>query len=199
MVYIRAMTNLSSMLETAWARLSDGAAPGQSPWSAVSVATTGTDGRPRQRTVILRRVDPVAGSLWFHTDQRSPKVKELSADPRLSLLGYDRAEGLQIRVEGRATLHRSSPERRKLWDDAAEHSRIAYRRPFGPGEALQAPDDGDSTALMRSPGDHDAGLAHFCAVEVAAEKVEALLLAEGGHRRAVFEVENGWAGCWLAP
>lgn len=199
MVYIRAMTNLSSMLETAWARLSDGAAPGQSPWSAVSVATTGTGGRPRQRTVILRRVEPTSGSLWFHTDLRSPKVEEMQAEPRLSILGYDRAEGLQVRVEGRATLHRSGPLRRRLWDAAAEHSRLAYRRPFGPGEALHAPEDIAATEDTRSPVDPDAGLTHFCAVEVAAERFDVLLLAQGGHRRAVFDAADGWAGRWVAP
>ena len=111
------------------------------PQRALITGVTGQDGsylaefllaRDYEVHGTTRRVDAAAGSLWFHTDLRSPKFEELSAEPRLSLLGYDRAEGLQIRIEGRATLHRSGFEQRSLWDEAAQHSRIAYRRPFGP-------------------------------------------------------------------
>ena len=190
------MTALPDLLDRAWAALEAGAAPGRSRFSMVYLATAGLDGAPRLRTVVLRRADRAAGTAGFNTDLRSPKIAELGAEPRASLLGYDMEAGFQVRLEGRARL---LPQDRAAWAAALPRSRICYRHAYAPGAALERPEDGDPTEAMTAPDEADSGLANFCAVDLGIERLEALNLCASGHRRAEFLATDGWRGRWLAP
>ncbi|GAA1936021.1 pyridoxine/pyridoxamine 5'-phosphate oxidase [Kitasatospora viridis] len=64
------------------------------------LATTGLDGAPDGRVVALRELDPEPGLWWFHADARSPKGRQLAADPRAALTFYWPALGRQVRVRG---------------------------------------------------------------------------------------------------
>lgn len=194
------MTSPDPMLAAAFDRLAEGAGPGKSPYSMVYAATSGLDGRPRLRTVVMRRFDAETGAIWFNTDLRSPKAAELGADPRISILGYDRDAGFQIRVEGAATLHRDAPGKQTAWEASADRSRICYRHGYAPSSTLDTPELGDPTEAMRAPDDHEAGFENFGAVEVRMETIDILDLARSGHRRSFFKrTTDGWTGEWRAP
>lgn len=184
------------LLDRAWVAFAAGAAPGPHAFSMLFLATTGLDGAPKARTVVLRRADRSAGTIGFNTDARSPKAAELAADPRATLLGYDMAAGFQVRAEGRARLLPADPA---AWAAALPRSRICYRHGFAPGAPLEAPEDGDPTPEMIDPADPSAGLADFLAVDLAVDALDALDLRAGGHRRARFLRAEGWRGRWLAP
>lgn len=190
------MTALPDLLDRAWAALEAGPAPGRSRFSMVYLATAGLDGAPRLRTVVLRRVDRAAGTAGFNTDLRSPKIAAMRAEPRAALLGYDMEAGFQVRLEGRVRL---LPQDRAAWAAAQRRSRICYRHAFAPGAALDRPEDGDPTEAMIAPEDPDSGLSNFCAVDLLIERLEALDLSAGGHRRAEFLATETWRGRWLAP
>ena len=67
--------------------------------NAMALATVGTDGRPSQRTVLLKGFDP--RGFAFFTNLHSHKARELAANPHAALLfWWDRLER-QVRVEGR--------------------------------------------------------------------------------------------------
>ncbi|MFN3260101.1 MAG: pyridoxamine 5'-phosphate oxidase family protein [Pikeienuella sp.] len=190
------MTALPDLLDRAWTALEAGAAPGRSRFSMVYLATTGLDGAPRLRTVVLRRADRAAGTAGFNTDLRSPKIAEMRAEPRAALLGYDMEAGFQVRLEGRARL---LPQDGAAWEAALPRSRICYRHAYAPGSRLERPEDGDPTEAMIAPEDADSGLPNFCAVDLLIERLEALDLSATGHRRAEYRATEGWAGRWLAP
>ncbi|MFE0463436.1 pyridoxal 5'-phosphate synthase [Kitasatospora sp. NPDC058965] len=63
------------------------------------VMVLGTAG-PDARVVVLRDVDPGEGAWWFAGDARSPKGRQLAADPQASLTFYWPALGRQVRVRG---------------------------------------------------------------------------------------------------
>ncbi|MEL7464606.1 MAG: pyridoxamine 5'-phosphate oxidase family protein [Pseudomonadota bacterium] len=194
------MTTLNDLLDAALDGFAAGAAPGRSPFSMIYAATIGVDGRPRVRTVVIRRFDRDGGGIWFNTDLRSPKAAEIDADRRISVLAYDRDGGFQMRVEGEAILHRDGGAKAAAWTASAARSRICYRHAYGPSDALDDPANGDPTEAMRAPVDADAGFENFGAVEVRMETMDVLDLAGSGHRRALFTRADGaWTGRWLAP
>ena len=191
---------LPETLDRAWACMIAGAAPGKSRFSMAQVASIGLDGAPRARTVVIRHVDAKAREVTFHTDRRSPKVKELQADPRVTIIGYDMEAGLQVRFEGDARLHIGDSEAMLAWSAARDQSRIAYRLDHAPGAPLETPSEGAPSDAARAPGDQKIGFDHFCRVTVKVTKVDWLDLDAAGHRRAVHRAsEHGWESAWVAP
>ncbi len=189
-------TSLIDTLDQAWACMAAGAAPGRSRFSMVQVASIGEDGAPRARTVVIRAVDTEARTLAFNTDRRSPKVKELHADPRVTIIGYDMEAGQQVRIQGAARLHIGDSEAMAAWGGVQQHSRINYAGEFSPGDVLDDPRLADT----RAPDDPKIGFDKFCRVVVAAQTIDWLDLAADGHRRAV-HVWTGsrWDSAWVAP
>jgi pyridoxamine 5'-phosphate oxidase len=65
---------------------------------AMAVATTGADGQPSVRMVLLKAYDP-AGFV-FYTHEQSAKGEDLAQNPRAALLFHWKSLGRQIRIEG---------------------------------------------------------------------------------------------------
>ncbi|MDA1004811.1 MAG: pyridoxamine 5'-phosphate oxidase [Chloroflexi bacterium] len=65
---------------------------------AASLATVGGDGMPANRMVLVKRVS--ADGFEFHTNYRSRKGRELTANPRAALAYHWKSLGRSIRVEG---------------------------------------------------------------------------------------------------
>lgn len=187
--------DLAGTLAHAWACLARGVADRRSAFHTIGVATIGLDGRPRLRTVVLRAVEPSAARLRFHTDARADKVAELAADPRIALHGYDPGGKLQIRVEGRASVHGEDAVADAAWAASRPMSRDCYGTRPAPGTPLSAP---DAFALPADEAERAAGRVHFRAVTVAVETIETLYLAHCGHRRARFDIRTREAA-WLVP
>jgi len=160
----------------------------KSAFHIIGLATTGADGAPCVRSVVLRAWTPATGELVFHTDRRASKVAELAADPRACLLAYDEAARLQIRLRGRVAMQ---PALRAVWDALPAMSRLIYRVGTTPGAPVSdAPDLDDA-----------AGLANFVVCTVQVTAVDVLHLAAGGHRRAVASLgpQGLGAATWVGP
>ncbi len=69
--------------------------------NAMHLATSGTDGSPSVRVVLLKGFDE--RGFVFYTNLESQKGRHLAADPRAELNFYWRELGQQIRVSGRVT------------------------------------------------------------------------------------------------
>lgn len=188
-------------LPRVWEALRAGVEPGKSPFSMLYLATTGRDGAPKLRTIVIRRFDESRGTIGFNTDIRSPKAAEIYQSNRVSILGYDMDGGVQVRMEGDAVLHRFGPENVEAWVASADRSRICYRHAFAPGTELEDPALGDPTDAMIAPADRELGLENFAAVSIHLTKLELLDLKAKGHRRVLFNRDEagGWQGTWIAP
>jgi len=68
---------------------------------AVTLATSGADGQPSARVVLLRGIDQ-RGFVFF-TNYRSRKGQDLAENPRAALCGYWPWIDEQVRVEGQVT------------------------------------------------------------------------------------------------
>lgn len=187
----------AAMFLVLWRLLTEGAERGKSGFHLPALATVAADGCPRVRTVVLRAADRASGTLRFHCDRRSGKAAELLSDPACALTAYDAAEKIQIRIEGRASLHTDDAIAESAWAGSRAMSRVCYGAEPGPGTALPT---GDAYALPDEAEAATLGRPHFAAVVVRTERLELLYLDRRGHRRAGWRRDgDGWEGAWLAP
>ena len=68
--------------------------------NAMVLATAATNGQPSARVVLCKEIDPVGGSIVFHTNYLSRKGRELTANPRAALLFHWDHRHRQVRAEG---------------------------------------------------------------------------------------------------
>lgn len=183
----------AAMLADVWRRLAHAAGERDHPLRFGTLATLAADGSPAARTVVLRRVDGPAATLWFHTDRRSAKVAQIAGDPRVTWLLYDPAEKIQFRLTGRAEVHLDGPGADALWADVPPPVRVTYQSPRPPGTPIDRPHRNVPDAGA------DAGREHFAAVAARVEAVDYLQLDPAGHRRMHVVVAPEPRGQWLTP
>jgi hypothetical protein len=194
----RLRDDLDFVFDEAWRRLARGVADRRSGFHTLQIATTDADG-PHVRTVVLRGIERGSRLIRIHTDARSPKAGQLSADPRVEVCAYDARQKLQIRLRGAATVAGEGPAAQAAWVGSAPGSRLCYRAAHGPGSPLTDPAHGDPTPEMRA-ADAEAGRENFRAVLIVVTRIDWLHLAASGHRRATFEWTGAdWSAAWRAP
>jgi hypothetical protein len=189
--------DLDATREQALALLVRGVKDRRSGMHSFTVATIGADGAPSLRTVVNRGFDAATRELRFHTDTRSPKLQELSNDPRAAIHVYDPRAKTQLRMEALATIHRDDGLRQSAWDKTRDFSRECYRVVRAPGDAVATPSD-----VAFTEGQHpDEGMENFVAVTLRIHTLEWLYLAHQGHRRARFswDEDDRLTQTWLVP
>jgi hypothetical protein len=183
-----AAATLAGLHAMAWACLVRGVSDRRAPARYPALATSGADGWPALRTVVLRRADPEAATVEVHSDLRAGKIADLSpGPPRAALLVWDAGRALQIRLRGEITVL-SGPEAAGRWARVPPASRAGYGAEPPPGTPIPAAD-----AYVRR-----ADPAAFAVLELAIASIDTLHLGDP-HRRARFDRADGWAGCWLVP
>jgi hypothetical protein len=184
---------LEDVLASALGLLAGGAADPGHAWRNPTLVTTGLDGTPQARTVVLRRFDPAARQAELHTDTRSTKYAELLARPKAGLHGWDADAKIQLRLTGSVTLHRADDVADAAWAALRPQSRATWRVSPGPGTVLPAP------AAAGEMGEADARQV-FCVVRLGFDRLEWLHLGQVSHRRARFAWAQGArTATWLVP
>ncbi|WP_245228487.1 pyridoxamine 5'-phosphate oxidase family protein [Pontixanthobacter sp. CEM42] len=156
------------------------------------------------RVMVLREFDPVANTLRFHTDGRSPKVRAVGANPQVSVLAYDPASKVQIRMRGTGRIETDSPATDSAWLESTAFARRCYLSEKAPGVVSGQPISGlPEWAEGIAPTDDQvaSGRASFAILMIDVAEYDWLYLANSGHRRARLVVgEDGkLAGNWLVP
>ncbi len=153
-------------------------------WRSAVLATCGEDG-PEARTVIVR--DYKWPHLVFYSDSRTPKIRDLKTDPRVSVVFYDPKKRVQIRLKGRAEFFTSGPEVKKALAELPERSSFDYRTKLPPGNETQS----DTAARNFSE------TRNFALVRIELSELDCLLLRAEGHSRAKFTGPE--AASWIVP
>lgn len=197
------MASLDAVLSDIWPRLMRGKADRRSPLHTLSVGTIAQDGRPDQRIMVLRGIDAAACSLRFHTDARSAKITSRPDEQPVSVLGYDPAAKVQLRLTGFARIHRSDSVADAAWAASTLSSRRCYLAQPGPGTEIALADAGLPDHLAdRVPTESETlpARANFAVLVATIDTIDWLYLAAAGHRRARFIREGAhWQGHWLIP
>lgn len=166
-----------------------------------SVATVDSQGRPRQRVMVLRDVDWDARTLRFHTDRRGDKVAQVQHNAAVSVLSYDAQAKVQLRLRGHARVA-TGPEIDPLWTATHNYGRRCYLVDPAPGTEVPTGSNGlPDWAQGIEPTDSQLrpARANFAAFFVHFDEIEWLYLAHQGHRRACWSWDGAWQGRWLIP
>jgi hypothetical protein len=145
----------------------------------------------------MRAVERTTRSVRFHTDRRSPNLRDIGDNRRVAIAGYDAALKVQIRLSGVATVHFGDTVAAEAWAGSATYSRLCYAQAAPPGSAIAAP----LAAVQPAELIVAAGFANFVAVIVAVDQMDWLYLSSRGHRRACFAwaADGAVTADWLAP
>ncbi|MGR3540013.1 MAG: pyridoxamine 5'-phosphate oxidase family protein [Hasllibacter sp.] len=179
--------DLTSLHDKVWERLTRGVHDARAAARHPVLATL-SGGGPEARTVGLRRADRAAGEVEVHTDLGSCKVGELRADPRAALHVWDRRVQLQVRMrmtvdvlEGDAVADR--------WARIPAEGRLNYGGEPPPGTPIPHWRVHEAVVVPE----------RFGVLLGRVHEIDAVVLGERPHRRALFRRADGWAGGWLAP
>lgn len=193
--------SLSELPRDASARLAQAANSARHPMHTPVVGTADGD----LRIMVLREAQADLSLMRFHTDLRSPKVGLIADNPRVSVLAYDPAARIQLRMRGIGKVEQHGAAVDQAWSAAALTSRRCYLAGQGPGAAL--PEAGSAlpeSLLHRSPtlAESLPGRENFALLLVEVLVLDWLQLTHEGGVRARFErsrAQADWHGTWLAP
>ena len=154
------------------------------------------------RVMVLRAFDSTRFSLRFHTDTRAPKAQAIAADPRMAVLGYDKAAKIQLRLRGLGRIEADGPAADAAWAASTNFARRCYLGE-GPGTHSETPSSGLPAAFEGAePDDHQLvpARANFAVLLIELVAIDWLYLAHTGHQRAQFtRAGDGWEGRWVTP
>ena len=195
--------DLTALEKDCWLRLLNGSLSYKNPLHNPVVANNSIKGI-NLRTVVLRKVDTLTKELFFHTDIRSGKWKELREDNSISWHFYNPAGKLQIRLSGNVTLHQDDAIANEAWSNSKMSSRKVYMGESGPSAIIALPASGLSQKFETddpSPEESEAGRKNFGVVSAQINWMEWLWLNSKGHRRATFVYSSpeNFEANWLIP
>tara|TARA_B100000029_G_scaffold507791_1_gene593197 strand:- start:1088 stop:1702 length:615 start_codon:yes stop_codon:yes gene_type:complete len=155
------------------------------------------------RIVVLRGADEKERKIWFHSDIRSNKIKILKKNPQATLLFYDKAEKIQLRILGKVKINYKNNTTKKSWKKTIHMSRQCYLGEKPPGSISSIPTSGLSESvdnLKYTVEESEIGYKNFCVIEAYIKSIEWLYLAAKGHRRSLFNLKNkNIKKKWLIP
>jgi len=191
------MHTLEEIFEDIWQRLEKGAKSHSSAFHYMQVATVDFQNKPKVRTVVLRGATRETCELQFNTDGRAKKCDEILKNNFVEVCLYDGEAHTQVRISGTAVLEKNTEKAKKLWDKMRVDSKKCYCAAVPSGNLLEK--EGDALEDFK-PEEAEAGFENFVNCYLKIEKIDWLLLAHSGHRRAIFcKVESGWESSWAVP
>jgi hypothetical protein len=182
------LSQLGAIEAAVWAQLAAAVRDSGHAWRIGVLATLG-DGRADARSLVLREFDAESRTLYTYTDARSPKARQIEADPNGTLVLWSAGLGWQLRLRvllGMSTsgLAVSSRWARLKLSPAAQD----YLSPLPPGEELAS----DQAALQPARDSRE----HFGLISMEIQSLDWLELHAEGHRRALFD---GRGARWITP
>lgn len=199
------MDSLDELLDHAWLQLGRGVPDMAHGFHWPVVATVDDDGLPEARVVVLRSALRDAARFTFHTDARSPKVRQLTDRGRAALLFHDGRTKLQVRARCRAAVLEDGDLHEAGWNAIGLGSKRCYLAPNPPSTPAEAHDPNVPEEWRnRVPTEAAvaAGRSRFRVIACTAVQLDVLLLLRDGHRRAQYDYDSDGslrAATWLRP
>jgi pyridoxamine 5'-phosphate oxidase len=177
--------DLFALQASIWAELEQAARDRSHGWRLLVLATR-VGNEVDARNVILREADASSESLLFFTDARSPKVAQLHAHPRATLVAWCPRLNWQLRLQAQFTVETDGLDVSSRWarlqlSPAAQD----YLSPLPPGSLLRGPAVPERSSRS-----------HFALLRARVSAIDWTGLRSSGNRRAGFDVDGAR---WLTP
>ncbi|WP_168797405.1 hypothetical protein [Neolewinella litorea] len=171
------------------------------PFALPTFCTTGPEGVPRPRIVVLRAVDAAITELRCYTDRRSVKAEHLAAGSEGSYLFWDPDTSLQV-MAGGPTHWAPEDEARNAFRKLPKHGRKAYATVSAPGTKVPHPTSGlPEDWDERQVADTDYAIHHFGILITRLRWADVLHLDRQGNTRMTGSRSDGgdWYWEWAIP
>jgi len=194
---IRESDNLDLALNYALTKIMNAIEGRDDDLHILNLVTVDEKNIPNTRNVVIRDFSEENLNIRFHTDKRSTKISDIKNNNKISLLGYERKDKLQIRFDAEATIIDSDEFLLDIWKGMYPMSRECYRVIESPGSKIKSLED------IKFEEEDDQGLngfENFVAVSCDIQTIEILYLHHAGHLRASYTNNNGKLnGEWIVP
>ena len=152
------------------------------------------EGKIASRVVVLREFNSKERYLRFHTDARAPKIKHFQKNSNASILGYDPALKIQLKLQGNVEVHLKDDVTISSWNESTTRSKKCYSV------------EGGSSLEINNPAEYDIkdvniedGYLNFAVIKFTYTSLEFLYLKSSGHRRALHSWDEELTSNWLVP
>jgi hypothetical protein len=186
--------------EDAWRRLVRGADRRGDPMHLLVLATLDRAERPDARLMVLRGASRELSGLWFHTDGRARKARQIEVNRDACVVGYDPGDRVQLRIFGRCSIHRDDEIADRHWEQIDLAVCRTYGMPLPPGEPLPSPDPRvDAHHRRIEAGEEMVGRENFAVIQLAVDAIEWLQVGDNIDYRALMRATDGWRPVPLCP
>jgi hypothetical protein len=195
-------TDKKKFWRASWQLLRRAAEGEYPPFRNAFLATSGPDQEARNRTVVLRKVEPDTHELYCYTDRRSNKFASLEAGRTdFNWLFWSAEDSLQF--SGGGPTRRAEPAvEDELFATVPDHSLVAYVSIHPPGHPLREagsdlPDgfEGAGTQVRRK-----LARENFAVLITTVRRADLLHLSRTGNRRMQGRWRDGrWSLTWVTP
>lgn len=168
-------------------RLSVGVGNSDHAYHLPSIATVGTDSYPESRTVVLRHVDAAMRAIHVYADVRSPKVSQVQADPRVTVLFYDPVSRLQVRCRASVKTHIEDDIAHAAWVALPETSKAMYAALAAPSQIVSVHPSMPIPSEIADP----VAFRHFTVLACYVTELDVLELNREQNRRSLLRWEDG--------
>ena len=153
------------------------------------------EGKIVSRVVVLREFNSKERYLRFHTDARAPKIKHFQKNSNASILGYDPALKIQLKLQGNVEVHLKDDVTIASWNESTTRSKKCYSVEGGSSLEIDNPAEYD---IIRDVNIED-GYLNFAVIKFTYTSLEFLYLKSSGHRRALHSWDDELVSNWLVP
>lgn len=182
----------ASLIQRAQTLLSTALDSRDAPCRYPVLATADGAGGVNARVLILRAFNSANWQVMLHTDRRSAKMSEIAGSGAASLVFYDHASALQLRMKGIVTVGEDEGARARVWKSLPDSNKTNYRSAEPPGTFLEKP------GARAGEGEGGDGFENFAVLCFAPDSIDILALSPAGNRRYRFETGRS-RGSWLVP
>ena len=152
------------------------------------------EGKIASRVVVLREFNSKERYLRFHTDARAPKIKHFQKNSNASILGYDPALKIQLKLQGNVEVHLKDDVTIASWNESTTRSKKCYSVEGGSSLEIDNPAEYDISDV-----NIEDGYLNFAVIKFTYTSLEFLYLKSSGHRRALHSWDDELVSNWLVP
>tara|TARA_B100001093_G_scaffold429939_1_gene425406 strand:- start:2175 stop:2768 length:594 start_codon:yes stop_codon:yes gene_type:complete len=146
------------------------------------------------RVMVLREFDLTKRIMRFHTDKRALKIKHFSELPTSTVLGYDPDLKIQIKLQGKISIHLDDSISEDAWNGSTSRSKKCYSVKGGSTKEIEDPQEYDIEDF-----NVEDGYKNFAVLMFKFKSLEFLYLKSSGHRRAIHRWDENKTSTWLVP
>ena len=186
-------SNIDDTLESAKIILSE-AVPNAKTLFHTPVVSTFNNGDITSRVMVLREFDFEKKILRFHTDNRAAKIDNINKNSSATVVGYDPELKIQIKLQGKASVHVNDSITEKAWNESTARSKKCYSVKDGSSKEIENAEEYDITDF-----EVEEGYKNFAVIIFKFHNLEFLYLKSSGHRRALHKWDSDYSCSWLVP